>query len=81
MVPSWQTVNASYELLVRDLPNATLAPADMQALADLRVGYVVVTGNSTTLWPAFSPKPFLSNPTAFDRLFAEDDADLFAVVP
>jgi hypothetical protein len=80
MVPSWTTVNASYERLVRDLPNATLAPADVKALADLRVDYVVVTGNSTTLWPAFSPRPFLSNPAAYERLFAEDDAYLFAVV-
>lgn len=80
MIPGWSTVNASYERLVRDLPNATLGPADVQALADLEVGYVVVTGNSTTLWPAFSPRPFLSDPAGYDPLFAEEDAYLFAVV-
>ena len=80
MVPEWQTINASYERLVQDLPNATLGPADLTALSDLRAGFVVVTGNSTTLWPAFSPKPFLANPAAYDPLFAEGDAYLFAVV-
>jgi len=80
MVPEWQTINASYERLVRDLPNATFGPADLAALSVLRVGFVVVTGNSTTLWPAFSPTPFLANRSAYDPLFVEGDAYLFAVV-
>ena len=81
MVPAWETVNASYELLVRDLPNATLLPEDQRALAVLDVGYVVVTQNNTRLWPAFSPSPFLSDPTRYPVVFHEDDAYLFAVVP
>lgn len=77
MVPGWTTVNVSYTLLVRDLPNATLGPADVRALADLDVQYVVVTGNNTILWPAFSPRPFLSAPATFVDLFHEGDAYLF----
>lgn len=80
MIPGWPTVNASYELLVRDLPNGTLGPRDVQALNDLAVGFVVVTGNSTTLWPAFSPQPFASNPSSYRTLFHEGDAFLFEVV-
>jgi len=79
MVPGWTTVNASYELLVRNLPNATLGAAGVSALTTLRVGYVVVTGNSTVLWWAFSPVPFLADPVAYPVLFHEDDAYLFAV--
>jgi hypothetical protein len=79
MVPGWETANASYELLVRDLPNGTLLPADERALAVLDVGYVVVTQNNTRLWPAFSPRPFLANPGSYPVLFHEEDAYLFAV--
>jgi hypothetical protein len=78
MVPGFRTVNASYELLVRDLPNGTLGAADAQALATLHVQYIVVTGNSTTLWPAFSPSPFVADPASYLRLFHEADAYLFA---
>jgi hypothetical protein len=78
MVPGWPTVNASYERLVRDLPNGTLDPLDVQALAQLNVGYIVVTGNSTDLWPAFSPRPFASDSLSYPELFHEGDAYLFA---
>jgi hypothetical protein len=81
MVPAWQTVNASYELLVRDLPNGTLLPTDERALAVLDVGYVVVTQNNTRLWSAFSPRPFLANPESYPVVFHEGDAYLFAVAP
>jgi len=81
MVPGWSTVNASYELLVKDLPNATLDRADVQALSALAVTYIVVTGNNTRLWPAFSPVPFVSDPAAYPVEFHEGDAYLFAVGP
>jgi hypothetical protein len=80
MVPGWSTVNSSYERLLKDLPNATLDRADVQALSALAVGWVVVTGNNTMLWPAFSPGPFLSNPTFYPVAFHEGDAYLFQVV-
>jgi len=80
MVPGWSTVNASYELLVHDLPNATFTGPDERALAVLNVGYVVVTANNTMLWPAFSPRPFLADPARYPVLFHEDDAFLFQVV-
>ena len=78
MAPGFETVNASYELLLRDLPNGTLDAADSGALTVLQVGYIVVTGNSTTLWPAFSPRPFLADPGSYPELFHEGDAYLFA---
>ena len=79
MVPGFQSVNASYETLVRDLPNGTLGPADALALSELRAQYVVVTGNSSALWPAFSPRPFLADPGAYAEEFHEGDAYLFGV--
>jgi hypothetical protein len=79
MIPGWRSVNASYELLVRDLPNGTLDVADTQAIATLAVEYIVVTGNSTTLWPAFSPRPFLADPGGYALIFVEGDAYLFGV--
>jgi len=79
MVPGFATVNTSYELLVRDLPNATFSSTDQRALAVLDVGYIVVTGNNTRLWPAFSPRPFLADPQSYPVLFHEDDAYLFEV--
>lgn len=79
MVPGWSTVNASYERLVRDLPNATFGPADRVALGSLDVGYVVVTGNNTILWRAFSPGPFLADPARFPVMYHDGDAYLFAV--
>jgi hypothetical protein len=78
MVPGWRTVNASYELLIRDLPNATLGPVDRAALTTLNVSYVVVTGNNTRLFWAFSPTPFLEHPANFVEVFHEADAYLFA---
>lgn len=80
MVPGWQTINTSYELLLRDLPNGTLDRADVQALASLHVGFIAVTGNSTVLWPAFSPRPFMAEPTFYTELFHEGDAYLFATL-
>jgi len=78
MVPGFRTVNASYELLVRDLPNGTLGPADTRALVALDVQYVVVTGNNSNLWPAFSPSPFVADPSTYLQLFHQGDAYLFA---
>ncbi|HXQ79537.1 MAG: hypothetical protein WB788_01590 [Thermoplasmata archaeon] len=78
MVPGFRTVNTSYQLLVRDLPNGTLDSADTQALVALDVQYVVVTGNNSNLWRAFSPAPFLAMPETYALLFHEGDAYLFA---
>ncbi len=78
MVPGFRTVNASYQRLVRDLPNGTLDPADTQALVALDVQYIVVTGNNSNLWPAFSPSPFEADPATYSLLFHENDAYLFA---
>ncbi|MCI4358593.1 MAG: hypothetical protein L3J99_06150 [Thermoplasmata archaeon] len=69
-------VNGSYELLVRELSNATLDQAGTRALANLAVEYVAVTGNNTELFRPFSPAPLVGNP-AFSILFHEDDAYLF----
>lgn len=80
MVPGFRTVNASYELLLKDLPNATLDGADVQALTFLEVQYIVVTGNSTTLWPAFSARPFVSDPSTYPDPFHEGDAYLFGPI-
>jgi len=80
MVPGWRTVNASYERLVRDLSNGTLGPADTQAISQLEVQYIVVTGNSTILWPAFSPRPLLADPSAYPVVFSQGDAYLFGVL-
>ena len=80
MVPDWSTVNASYERLVRDLPNATFTSQDARAIALLSVEFIVVTGNNTMLWPAFSPRPFLSDQATYNVTFHEGDAYLFRVI-
>jgi len=40
----------------------------------------VVTGNSTILWPAFSPRPLLADPSAYPVVFSQGDAYLFGVL-
>jgi len=77
MVPGWGEANASYALVVRELTNGTLNESGLSALEILRVGFVAVTGASTTLWPPFAPGPFLNNSYAFPELFHEGDAYLF----
>jgi hypothetical protein len=79
LVPGWEWANGSYTLLVRELSNATLDAKGFSALGALEIGYVVVTGNNTTIWSAFSPAPLLRYPSAFGPpLFHEGDAYLFA---
>jgi len=78
LAPGWPWANASYNLLVGELSNGTLDARGQAALADLSVGFVMVTGNNTLLWPAFSPAPFLSVPTEFPLLFHDGPAYLFA---
>lgn len=58
MVSNFENVNGSYDLLVQQLTNATLDTDGIAALWDLGVGYVLVTGPSSTLFPPFSPVPF-----------------------
>lgn len=78
MVPGWPNVNASYTTIVRELTNATLDANGTAALATLSVGFVVVTGASSVLWPAFSPTPLLADRGAFELEFHQGDAYLFA---
>jgi len=78
LIPGWSWVNASYRVLVDELSNATLDARGLGAMTALDVQYIVVTGNSTVLWPAFSPAPFAMNPGAFPELFHQGDAYLFA---
>jgi hypothetical protein len=78
LVPGWEWINASYRLVVDELANATLNSSGLAALAALDVGYVIVTGNSTVLWPAFSPVPFLDDPSTFHEVWNEGDAYLFS---
>ncbi|HYK93175.1 MAG TPA: hypothetical protein VEY07_03930 [Thermoplasmata archaeon] len=75
--PDWRA-NREYLELGRFLANGTLGPAGMADLSTLQVAYVAVTGNSSVLYPAFSPVPFVGNPS-FTALFTEGDAHLFAV--
>lgn len=77
MVPGWTGVNASYSLVVRELTNDTLDGAGLSALRSLDVGYIAVTGNSTTLWPPFAPGPFLDDPADFPEMFHEGSAYVF----
>jgi hypothetical protein len=78
MVPGWTWINASYHLVVDELTNATLDASGRAALTTLDVQYILVTGNSTVLWPAFSPAPLLADPSLFPVLWAAGDAYLFA---
>jgi hypothetical protein len=79
MVPGWTGVNASYSLLVRELTNGTLDAAGLSALRALSVGYIAVTGRSTTLWPPFEPAPLLNDSAEFPRLFTQGSAYVFGV--
>jgi hypothetical protein len=78
LVPGWSWVNASYRIIVDELSNATLDARGRAAMATLDVQYIVVTGNSTVLWAAFSPVPLTMDPGAFPELFHQGDAYLFA---
>ena len=80
--PGWSRANASYNLVVRQLTNGTVNASGFAALASLDLGYVVVTGNSTVLWPAFWAAPLadarLANSTpAFPVRFHDGDAWVF----
>jgi len=77
MVPGWPGVNASYTLVVRELTNDTLDGAGSAALRSLDVGYIAVTGNSTTLWPPFRPGPLLNDSADFPVLFHQGAAYVF----
>jgi hypothetical protein len=78
LVPGWSWVNASYRIVVDELSNGTLDARGLGAMAALDVQYIVVTGNNTVLWPAFSPAPLTMDPGAFPELFHQGDAYLFA---
>ncbi len=73
--PLWRTDPAYLELRGL-LANGTLGSEGHLDLERLGVQFVAVTGNSTALYPAFSPAPFLNDP-AFQLLFHENDAYLF----
>ena len=80
LIPGFPWTNASYNLVVDELSNGTLDARGQAAMAVLDVGYIIVTGNSTILWPAFSPKPLLADPGSFPLLREYGDAYLFACV-
>ena len=80
LVPGFPWTNASYNLVVDELSNATLDARGRAAMITLDVGYIIVTGNSTILWPAFSPRPLLAEPGSFPLLREYGDAYLFACV-
>ena len=77
LVPGWEWLNSSYRVVVSQLTNATLNATGVAALASLDVGYIIVTGNNTVLWPPFSPAPLLAEPGAFPLVWSEGDAYLF----
>jgi hypothetical protein len=77
LVPGWPWINSSYRVVVDELSNATLDARGLGAMAALDVQFIVVTGNSTVLWPAFSPAPFVADPGTFSELFHQGDAYLF----
>ena len=81
LVPNWQWESADYRLVVAELSNATLNASGRSALAALDVGFIAVTMNNTNLWPAFSPRPLLADPSDFAEVFAEGDAYLFSTDP
>jgi hypothetical protein len=74
MVPGWPWINSSYTLIVSQLTNGTLDARGLEALAELDVGYILVTGASTVLWPPFSPTPLLAAPGTFPVEFHAGDA-------
>ena len=80
LIPGFPWTNASYNLVVDELSNATLDARGRAAMAALEVGYIIVTGNSTILWPAFSPRPLLADPASFSLVREYGDAYLFASV-
>jgi hypothetical protein len=71
--------NLSYSVIVRELDAGKLDAAGVSALSALEVQYVLVTGQSNELWPAFSPQPLLASPVSFPVYFASGDAYLFGV--
>jgi hypothetical protein len=77
MVPGWTGINASYSLVVRELTNDTLDGAGTAALRVLNLGFIAVTGPSTTLWPPFSPGPLLNDSAEFPVLFHQGAAYVF----
>ena len=81
LVPGFRWLNQSYDLVVRELTNATLDASGLAALAALDVEYIAVTSNNTVLWPPFSPAPLLADPATFPLVWSEGDAFLFERVP
>jgi hypothetical protein len=79
MVPGWQSVNASYTLVVDQLTHDYLNQSGFAALKALGVAYVAVTGWNTVLWPPFDAGPLVGDPVAFSVEFHEGDAWLFGV--
>ncbi len=79
LIPGFPWTNRSYNLVVAELSNATMDARGRAALMALDVEFVVVTGNNTVLWPAFSPLPLLADPGTFPLLQSYGSAYLFGV--
>lgn len=80
--------NATYQALVAELTYGNLTSSVPGQLEELGIRYVVVTGDSTTLFPPFLPAPLLDCPSVFPLLYpgagghAEGgDAYVFGVLP
>jgi hypothetical protein len=71
--------NASYVDLDAQLVHGHLNATGYQELGWLEIQYIAVTGNTTNLWAPFDPAALMT--PAFDPVFHQGDAYVFAVVP
>ncbi len=79
MMANYAFANASYALAVGELTHGRLDAAGQAALADLAVGWILVTQNNSVLYPPFAPAPLLGDPGAFPVAFHQGDAYAFRV--
>jgi hypothetical protein len=69
--------NSTYLAVVAELVNGKLTSHFAADMSILQVEYILVTGNSTGLFPPFQPGPLLADPAEFSLLFHSGDAYLF----
>ncbi len=79
MMANYAAANASYALAVRELTHGLLDAAGQAALANLAIGWILVTQNNSVLFPPFSPSPLLGDPAGFVVAFHQGDAYAFRV--
>lgn len=71
--------NLTYQTVIEELTTGNMTSALPSQLSALNVRYVVVTGESTTLFSPFLPGPLLSDPSEFRLIFSQGDAYVFSV--